>query len=166
MKICRICKNTKNLNDFSKSKGCKDGRRGECKECTNLKHKDWSDKNREIVKVQGIRSYHKNKHKHKEKYKERNKAWVRNNYERKLIHNENRRARLLNAEGSFSCKEWEDLCVKFGYKCLACKEETTLTIDHIVPLSKGGSNYISNIQPLCQPCNSTKRANIIDYRIC
>jgi 5-methylcytosine-specific restriction endonuclease McrA len=39
-----------------------------------------------------------------------------------------------------------------------------LTADHIVPVELGGSSYISNIQPLCQTCNSSKGIRIIDYR--
>ena len=40
-----------------------------------------------------------------------------------------------------------------------------LSVDHIVPLSLGGSNDISNIQPLCRACNSIKWAKIIDFRV-
>lgn len=40
-----------------------------------------------------------------------------------------------------------------------------LTPDHVVPLGKGGSNDISNIQPLCLPCNLKKHNRCTDYRI-
>lgn len=35
-------------------------------------------------------------------------------------------------------------------------EEVMLTRDHIVPKSKEGSNKMSNLQPLCEPCNQKK----------
>ena len=31
-----------------------------------------------------------------------------------------------------------------------------MTIDHIVPKSKGGDNSLENLQPMCHTCNSRK----------
>lgn len=46
-----------------------------------------------------------------------------------------------------------------NYQCQSCAKthkETQLTIDHIIPLAKGGSNDISNLQTLCLECNRQK----------
>lgn len=43
-----------------------------------------------------------------------------------------------------------------GDKCLKCGERSSLTIDHIIPLSKGGDNSELNLQTLCHKCNSAK----------
>ncbi|MGR2681567.1 HNH endonuclease [Chromobacterium haemolyticum] len=41
-----------------------------------------------------------------------------------------------------------------------CRSTQDLTIDHIKPLSKGGSDDLANLQFLCRPCNSAKGARL------
>ena len=51
-----------------------------------------------------------------------------------------------------------------NYQCQSCgkkEQETQLNIDHIIPLAKGGSNDISNLQTLCQTCNQQKNIILI-----
>lgn len=47
-----------------------------------------------------------------------------------------------------------------GFRCRACgfsaSEGATLHVDHIHPLSKGGSNHVDNLQALCADCNLGK----------
>lgn len=84
----------------------------------------------------------------------------------KAIIEANRRARIRKSEGTFSFVEWEALKMKYRYMCLCCKKcepEIRLTADHIVPIVKGGSNDISNIQPLCGICNSIKKTKATNF---
>ena len=87
---------------------------------------------------------------------EAHRRWKKKNPER-MAHLKSRRyAREKGAEGYHSLEEWNLLKEKHDNKCLNCGEQKTLTKDHIIPLSKGGTDYISNIQPLCRNCNSKK----------
>lgn len=43
-----------------------------------------------------------------------------------------------------------------NFTCSRCGARTMLTIDHIVPVSKGGLTVLSNLRTLCSVCNSKK----------
>ena len=45
-------------------------------------------------------------------------------------------------------------------KCINCGSEFELQYDHIIPVVKGGSSTIENIQILCKKCNYKKHASI------
>ncbi len=47
-----------------------------------------------------------------------------------------------------------------GGRCANCGSQENLEYDHIIPVSKGGSNTARNIQLLCEKCNRSKSANI------
>ena len=77
-----------------------------------------------------------------------------------------RRAARHASRGNFTVEEFKELCESYGNKCLACGDtEAVLEADHVVPLTKGGSDNISNIQPLCGSCNRKQFVTIIDYRL-
>ncbi len=81
-----------------------------------------------------------------------------------------RRARLSAADGSYTLAEWQALLQLYD-RCPRCLRRWSeipppvrggaiITADHMVPIARGGSNTIQNIQPLCFSCNSKKGAKI------
>ena len=46
-------------------------------------------------------------------------------------------------------EEWE-------YECAYCGDDTDLTIDHVVPRSKGGADFTRNVVCCCKACNQDK----------
>jgi len=72
-----------------------------------------------------------------------------------------RRAREI---GTHTAEQWADLLALTGWACLCCGARDRITKDHIIPVCDGGSDAIDNLQPLCQPCNSSKGATVADYR--
>jgi 5-methylcytosine-specific restriction endonuclease McrA len=71
--------------------------------------------------------------------------------------------RQMNIEGSHTFLEWIELIKKHDNKCYYCgvcmtkkMEERQRTRDHIIPISRGGRDDMSNIVPACRSCNSSK----------
>lgn len=85
-----------------------------------------------------------------------NDAWRRAHPEQVQAGREARRSRQLGAFGLFTAQEWREKCELFANLCAYCGEARPLTVDHKMPLSRGGSNDITNIVPSCKRCNSKK----------
>jgi 5-methylcytosine-specific restriction endonuclease McrA len=127
--------------------------------------KIWTANNKESVGA-SKRSYYERE---REDILARSKKWAENNPEKvrqaKTNNLRKRRAARHASRGNFTVQEFEELCESYGNKCLACGDnEAVLEADHVVPLTRGGSDSISNIQPLCGSCNRKNFVNIIDYR--
>jgi 5-methylcytosine-specific restriction endonuclease McrA len=88
------------------------------------------------------------------------RAWAKRNRP-KLAHWAGRyRARKAGAIGSHTFAQWMSCVEIHAWKCAYCDvalTPTTLTKDHVVPLFKGGTNYVENLAPACKSCNSAKR---------
>lgn len=98
----------------------------------------------------------------------RTKKWQKANPLKVRAFKLSRRCMLAGNGGKYTSEEWQVLLDKSKGFCLKCRQPVgikKLTVDHIIPVSLGGSNFIGNLQPLCHSCNAKKHTNIerFDY---
>ncbi len=54
-------------------------------------------------------------------------------------------------------RKWrESIKEEWNYQCAYCGSEDNLTLDHITPRSRGGSDRITNVLCACKECNRSK----------
>jgi 5-methylcytosine-specific restriction endonuclease McrA len=101
----------------------------------------WNAENREVVQ-------------------ESNRRYRAENPDRFRALNRKRRVQQLGADGFHTEIEWFALLGLYGGRCAYCGDSAN-TRDHVVPLNRGGSDWIDNIVPACRSCNSSKGNRLI-----
>ncbi len=98
-----------------------------------------------------------------DKYREIRRRYVERYPERVRLTKNNNEMMRRQAVGKVTKREWNLILDFYGHKCTHCGMSDTvvpLTIDHYIPLSKGGWNTWYNVWPMCDQCNNQKRGKM------
>jgi len=169
-RTCSQCEVRLPIEDFHKDKSGTKGRRAKCKDCHNGNVKNWYGANQER---QAAREK-KRRLSNVEKYSEREAARYIKDREKRIglatEHSHRRKARKLETviEKGITKKA---LKKKFGTKCYYCQKEMDFsvgvgrkfnkdmaTIEHLIPLARGGEHTWENTVLACRHCNVSKNA--------
>lgn len=103
------------------------------------------------------------------KHPERVRAWARAAYHRRKINDPDgyRAWRLIDkkrrrgGEGFCTKEQYAARWAMTGGMCWICRVAQADTIDHVIPVSRGGTNWPANLRPACMDCNRRKYNKVI-----
>lgn len=176
VKRCIKCEKDLPLKEFYKSsiKGREHLYRPRCKGCYRQQDTEWRNANRELIRKRSKQYSKTYKEKHPDASSQINRRYRETHLEERRKYGRDywkahpeksrqlcsrRRARLVKASGHHSLDQWMARVEFFGWRCVYCCElltSETLSKDHMIPLSRGGSDWASNLAPACGSCNSRK----------
>lgn len=171
VKRCTKCGKEKPISLFCKDSHKKSGYQSHCKECNSMYCETWRLENQDHYRS-CVKSYCENNREllrkknleyistHSEQRKAAKKAWKLANPQKVSTYHRNRKAIKRNAEGSHTASDIQQLLVLQKHKCAVCRISIAngYHVDHVIPLSLGGTNDKGNLQILCPHCNLSKNA--------
>lgn len=182
---CRVCNKEKHATEFSKSKTRKTGLDSRCKDCyRDITRTRRGGRNERWLEIEELKQKYlfkcsrckkifdltlrrnrkdytcrecKNAAPRQQLYnsEKRRKEYLEHPFRYKE-QRARRRARIRNAEGSATKTQIKAKFDYYGNRCIYCGCRENLTVEHIKPLSRGGSNWPANLAPACKNCNLRK----------
>ena len=184
-KFCSSCKKEQDVSMFGLNSRARDGLQYFCTPCRAAKHRakkialgqnvkpNLPKKTKEQRNADALARYHRNKERiaqrRKDEYNhiifiERASRLRRKEFQRPLKNERQMRRYRVQQEKTFVIlpKEIEKL---YSSPCCNCGSNENQSVDHIIPLSRGGNHSIGNLMTLCRSCNSSKHARtLIEWR--
>lgn len=112
---------------------------------------EWAEKRRSHYRSMVARDPEANRQKVRE--------WADAHPEQVAVQRNTRRARKLAIPSDLTAEQWTAALDAHGWRCAYCGIGGKMTMDHVIPLSRGGHHTASNVVPACQPCNNAKAAS-------
>lgn len=191
-KVCSRCNGLCELSNFPRNAASPDGRYSICKPCTReikaayRKRPEVREREKERLRlsyaarkatlaVSRRARYEANKEtelarnkawadRNRERQRELSRRWAKENPLRSRALVAKRRAIKNAAPGTYTQADVLAMLERQACKCAACAAglEGGFHVDHVIPLARGGSNWPSNLQLLCAPCNWSKGDKLPD----
>lgn len=171
--ICKVCARH---DSFKRNENCREANCQRAREYYRThreKHRaymrQWNEEHRAEEKARKLRWYYSHLEQasarrrlryetHREQIKKEVRQWKQDHPELTKTFDHNRRARKLNAPGSHNANDILAQLKRQKNRCYYCggKLVDKYHVDHIVPLSRGGSDDPENLVATCPRCNLSK----------
>lgn len=105
-----------------------------------------------------------------EKANARSREWARNNrekmnaYYRKyavekphIIRKKRLKRRIRTSDNGVFEVTKRDIRSLLNRECVFCGSRSEITLDHVLPIARGGRHSVGNLMPLCLSCNASKQ---------
>lgn len=183
-KVCTRCQQDLPLSEYYRDKRAKDGRVGHCRACASIKNAAAHQKHLEKRKAAALERRKKNRlelarlsrewrQANPERFREYSAAYRAANPEKvaarlarwHAANPEKVRAHRVARKGlerastivTFTGEQLAARLAYYGNRCWMCRGPFE-HLDHVKPLSKGGSHILANFRPACERCNLSKAA--------
>jgi 5-methylcytosine-specific restriction endonuclease McrA len=150
-KLCSRCGETKPLDAFAPRRNRPNGRQTWCRQCKSEVSREYWQKTH-AARLETSRRW---RAEHPTYFRD----WARANPDKILAKMQRRRARHKEAEGRASGEAIAARIAFYGGRCWMCGEDAD-TLDHVIPLARGGSNWPANLRPACRRCNRQKGTRV------
>ena len=141
-----------------------------CRACYNAYKREWHGRNRDREAQRKRRNPDAHRRHSRESMRrlraqdparaaEQFRRWREANPEKVALYDATKRAKRRAAIGGdrVTLDEWRAIKARYQHRCVYCgAKPRSLTMDHVVPLSRGGRHLADNIVPACRLCNGRK----------
>lgn len=155
MKVCTQCKEMKDLLQFGPRKDRREGSTlSRCRECMRDNVASWKTNNPDKVIERNKRYYWENlvRETERNRLKSKTRDWAPKNNQRRSVGKVDWSKEMIVDTYGLSCH----LCDSDIDHTLPWPNPFSFTVDHVIPISKGGTNDFSNVRPAHARCNFSK----------
>ncbi len=125
------------------------------REHINERRRKYRAANRAKISQENAKYYERTK----EQRQVYSREWWHKNKTKAVMYSNTRRAREANVGGKYTAEDYLKLWFHYEGKCavIECDKPPEYCLDHVMPLSRGGTNDFANLQILCKSHNSQKK---------